>query len=67
MPVGQPRARRGSAAPLGRRAVPARLNHGLSEDEILHTYRNPLRVWGLGDGFMMIVGPNQAAIFLEVG
>jgi acyl-homoserine lactone acylase PvdQ len=39
----------------------------LSEDEILHAYRNPVRIWDLGDGFMMIVGPNQAAIFLEVG
>jgi len=24
-------------------------------------------VWDLGDGFIMIVGPNQEAIFLEVG
>lgn len=24
-------------------------------------------VWELGDGFTMIVGPDQAAIFLEVG
>ena len=30
-------------------------------------YRNPVRVWNLSDGFTMIVGPNQAAIFLEVG
>ena len=29
--------------------------------------RNPVRVWDLGDGFTMIVGPNAAAIFLEVG
>ena len=43
------------------------LKHGLSEDEILHAYCNPVRIWDLGDGFMMIVGPNQAAIFLEVG
>lgn len=43
------------------------LKHGLSEEEILHAYRNPVRVWDLGDGLTMIVGPNQAAIFLEVG
>lgn len=41
--------------------------HGLSEDEILHAYRNPIRAWDLGDGFTMIIGANQAAIVLEVG
>ena len=41
--------------------------HGLDETDILHAYRNPVRIWDLGDGFTMIVGPNQAAIFLEVG
>ncbi len=43
------------------------LKHGLTENEILHAYRNPLRAWDLGDGFTMIVGPNHAALFLEVG
>lgn len=43
------------------------LKHGLGEADILHAYRNPVRVWDLGDGFTMIVGPNRAAIFLEVG
>ena len=47
--------------------APSALKHGLSEEEILHAYRNPVRVWDLGDGFTMIVGPNAAAIFLEVG
>jgi hypothetical protein len=46
---------------------PSALKHDLSEDEILHAYRNPVRVWDLGDGFTMIIGPNAAAIFLEVG
>lgn len=32
-----------------------------------HAYRHPVRAWDLGDGFTMIVGPNQAAILLEVG
>lgn len=41
--------------------------HGLREDEILHAYRNPIRVWDLGDGFTMMVGANAAAIILEVG
>lgn len=47
--------------------APAALKHGLDEADILHAYRNPVRVWDLGQGFTMIVGPNQAAIFLEVG
>jgi hypothetical protein len=41
--------------------------HGLSRDDILHAYRNPVRVWDLGDGFTMLVGANQAAVFCEVG
>jgi acyl-homoserine lactone acylase PvdQ len=47
--------------------APSAFKHGLDETEILHAYRNPVRIWDLGDGFTMIVGPNQAAIFLEVG
>ena len=43
------------------------LKHGLTEDEILHAYRNPLRAWDLGKGFTMIIGPNHAALILEVG
>jgi hypothetical protein len=47
--------------------APTALKHGVDEDQILHAYRNPVRVWDLGDGFTMIVGPNNAAVFLEVG
>jgi hypothetical protein len=47
--------------------APSALKHGLSEEEIPHANRNPVRVWDLGDGLTMIVGSNQAAIFLEVG
>ncbi|MDO5668591.1 MAG: hypothetical protein Q4G50_01160 [Corynebacterium sp.] len=43
------------------------LKHELTEDEILHAYRNPIRAWDLGEGFTMIIGPNQAALILEVG
>jgi hypothetical protein len=41
--------------------------HGLTKDDILHAYRNPIRIWDLGDGFTMMIGPNEAAIILEVG
>lgn len=47
--------------------APSALKHGLDETDILHAYRNPVRVWDLGDGFTMMVGPNRAAIFVEVG
>jgi acyl-homoserine lactone acylase PvdQ len=47
--------------------APSALKHGLDEDQILHAYSNPVRIWDLGDGFTMILGPNQAAVFLEVG
>lgn len=43
------------------------LKHGLTEDEVLHAYRNPLRAWDLGDGFTMLIGANRAAIILEIG
>lgn len=43
------------------------LKHGLDESEILHAFRNPVRIWDLGEGFTLIIGPNEAAIFLEVG
>ena len=41
--------------------------HGLTKDDILHAYRNPIRIWDLGDGFTMMLGPNEATIILEVG
>ncbi len=47
--------------------APSALKHGVGEDEILHAYRNPIRVWDLGEGFTMLVGANAAAIILEVG
>ena len=47
--------------------APSAFKHGLSREDILHAYRNPIRVWDLGDGFTMMVGPNRAALILEVG
>ena len=41
--------------------------HGVTKEDILHAYRNPIRIWDLGDGFTMMIGPNAAAIILEVG
>ena len=47
--------------------APSAYKHGLSREDILHAYRNPLRIWDLGDGFTMMIGPNRAALILEVG
>lgn len=47
--------------------APSAFKHGVSELEILHAYRNPIRVWSPGDGFTMVVGANAAAIILEIG
>lgn len=47
--------------------APSALKHGLDESEILYAYRNPVRILDLGGVFTLIVCPNQAAIFLEVG
>jgi len=47
--------------------APSALKHGVAEEEILHAYRNPIRIWDLGEGFTMMIGPNAAAIILEVG
>ena len=33
----------------------------------MRAYRNPIRAWDRGDGFTMMLGPNAAAIILEVG
>ena len=43
------------------------LRHGLSEDEILHAYRNPIRAWDLGDGLTMLIGASTGTAILEVG
>ena len=47
--------------------APSAFKHGLDRDDILHAYRNPIRIWDLGDGFTMMIGPNRAALILEVG
>ena len=41
--------------------------HGVSDEDILHAYANPMRVFELDDGFTMVIGANQAAIIFEIG
>ena len=40
--------------------------HQISDDDMLHAYRNPIRVFDL-DNLTMLIGPDTAARLLEVG
>ncbi len=46
--------------------APSALKHGISREDILHAYRNPIRIFELDENLYMIIGANQAAIILEV-
>lgn len=41
--------------------------HGVSDEDILHAYANPIRVFDLDDGFTMVIGANLAAVIYEIG
>ena len=41
--------------------------HGLTEDDILHAYRNPIVTWGLLDELTMRVGAARNGALLEIG
>ena len=43
------------------------MKDGLGQEEICHAYRNPIRVWDLGEDFTMVVGADPAGVILEVG
>ena len=40
--------------------------HQIADDDMLHAYRNPIRVFDL-DELVMLIGPDTAARLLEVG
>jgi hypothetical protein len=40
--------------------------HGISDGDILHAYRHPIRVFRLDD-LTMLIGPDQSTRLLEVG
>lgn len=40
--------------------------HGVSDDDMLHAYRNPIRVFGLDD-LIMLIGADEAGRLLEIG
>ena len=40
--------------------------HGIEDEDMLHAYRNPIRVFDLGD-LVMLIGADQNGRFLEIG
>lgn len=40
--------------------------HGISDADMLHAYRNPIRVFDLED-LTMLIGPDLSARLLEIG
>ncbi len=41
--------------------------HGVSDEDMLHAYSNPIRIFELDEGLTMIIGANEAAIIYEIG
>ena len=41
--------------------------HGVGDADMLHAWRNPIKVTYHDDGFTMIIGPDRVANLLEVG
>jgi len=46
---------------------PSAFRHGISREDILHAYRNPIRIFELDENLYMIIGSNRAALLIEVG
>lgn len=40
--------------------------HGVADDDMMHAYRNPIRVLALDD-LTMLIGPSVSATLLEIG
>ena len=40
--------------------------HGILDDDMLHAYRNPIRVFDV-DELVMLIGPDQSSSLLEIG
>lgn len=40
--------------------------HGIEDEDVLHAYRNPVRVFDLGD-IVMLVGADEHGRLLEIG
>lgn len=47
--------------------LPSARKHGVADEDMLHAYRNTMRVFEQADGMTMIVGPARDGALLEVG
>jgi hypothetical protein len=47
--------------------APSARRHGLSDEDILHAWRNPARDFDAGEGMTMLIGPARNADLLEIG
>jgi hypothetical protein len=52
---------------MGPNILESARRHGVSDDDMLHAYRNSIRVWQQDDDFRMIVGPASDGTLLEIG
>jgi hypothetical protein len=41
--------------------------HGISDQDMLHAYANPIRIYEVGEGLVMFIGSDRSARMLEVG
>jgi hypothetical protein len=41
--------------------------HGIDDQDMLHAYAHPVRLFEMEEGFTMVIGAGQTAILLEVG
>ncbi len=47
--------------------APSARKHGISDDDMLHALRNPVRVEYIDEGFTMFTGPARDGSPLEIG
>ena len=47
--------------------APSARKHGISDEDIRHAYADPIRVFEVDDGFVMLIGASAAALLLEIG
>ena len=41
--------------------------HGITRNSILHAYRNPISVYFMDEGVVMLVGADVSGLLLEIG
>ena len=52
--------------PMDPVVVASARKHGIAESDMLHAYRNPIRVFNL-DELTMLIGPDESGRLLEIG